>query len=99
LLKQSQLVSAALEEAERIARADEAKEAEAARERQQDEAKRIGQALAALHTEIDTMMLQMSECFERRTKLLNELRRVTGLDTRKRCRGDGKLMIWSLPFL
>jgi hypothetical protein len=83
LQRQLQLTSAALEEAERLDRQHMDKESAIEKARREAEAKKIGSALITANIEIDAMLVQVREAFERRERMINELRAAGGCDARQ----------------
>ena len=63
-----------LEEEERLAAAED-------RAQRAAEAAKVGAAVCAINLELDTMLVQVRQAFERRAMLVDELRRIGGLSS------------------
>jgi hypothetical protein len=80
LERQAELVTMAIEEAERLAHENEAEEAAAARADLDGRARKLCQAIAATQVEADQMMRQLAECLARRANMIHDLNKLRIVD-------------------
>jgi hypothetical protein len=79
LVRSRSILTNAADQLDAQLRQEEQAAAAADREQRSGEARKVGTALAALNIELDAMMVQLRQCFERREAMLTELGSLGGI--------------------